>query len=64
MKENESRERQCILNLVGKPEGKRTLRRHNHRYGDNIKEDLSNRMLVCWLICLVHERLSGWLVRS
>jgi hypothetical protein len=28
------REEKCILVLVGKPEGKRPLRRHRHRWED------------------------------
>ena len=32
--------------LVGKPEGRRPLRRHKHRWDDNIKMDLQD--FGCW----------------
>jgi hypothetical protein len=34
------REEDCLRGLVGKPEGKRTLRRPKRRWEDNIKIDL------------------------
>jgi len=33
-------EERCIWVLVGKPEGKRPLGRHRHRWDSNIKMDL------------------------
>jgi len=34
--------------LVGKPEGKRQLRRPRHRWEDNIKRDLKD--VGCWVV--------------
>jgi hypothetical protein len=36
--------RNACRNLVGKPEGKRPLRRQRHRWEDNIKVDFRYRM--------------------
>jgi hypothetical protein len=33
-------EEKCIQGFCGKPEGKRTLEIHRHRWDDNIKMDL------------------------
>jgi len=47
--------------LMGKPEGKRPLRRPSHRWEDNIRMDLSE---IDWevvdLIYLVQDRDQGW----
>jgi hypothetical protein len=34
------KEEECIYDMVGKPGGKRPLRRTRHRWVDNIKTDL------------------------
>jgi hypothetical protein len=47
--------------LVGRPEGKRLLGRHRHRWEDNIKMDLRETGIdgANW-IQLVQERVQGW----
>jgi hypothetical protein len=47
--------------LVGRPEGKRLLGRHRHRWEDNIKMDLREKGIdgANW-IQLVQDRVQGW----
>jgi hypothetical protein len=46
---------------VGRPEGKRSLGRHRHRWEDNIKLDLREIGIdgVNW-ICLAQDRVQWW----
>jgi hypothetical protein len=47
--------------LVGRPEGKRPLRRHRHRWEDNIKMDLRETGIdgANW-IHLAQDRVQWW----
>jgi hypothetical protein len=46
--------------LVGKPEGKRLIRRHKRRWEDNIRTDLREIGLKIWIGCIwLKMRISG-----
>ena len=47
--------------LVGKPKGKRLLRRSRHRWEDNSKSDLKEMALdIADCIHLAHDRYKWW----
>jgi hypothetical protein len=49
--------------LAGKPEGKRPLGRHKHRWQDNIRMDLKEIGWEVWTGCIwLRIGTSGWLL--
>jgi hypothetical protein len=51
----------CLQGFGWRPEGKRPLRRHRRRWGDNIKIDLGEMGIDgANLIRMAHDRVQWW----